>query len=191
MKLYRTCLLLAAATLVSGCGALLPKGRVETPGPFTSFAEAEAALQRVVPFRTRTAELAALGFDPKDGKNVTRIPYPDVLGRLVPYAAVPPEALDPGIRQCVAARAACQAWLFQFSRQDRERHGSFLADFFNVRRTTRITGWWLEALVVESDGVVLFRSLGGQPAIDRVERQSNPLGPFQSSGEGAGAVLLH
>ena len=36
------------------------------------------------------------------------------------------------------------------------------------------------------DGVVLFRSHGGDPRTDRVERQVNPLGPLQQLGEGAG-----
>jgi hypothetical protein len=48
----------------------------------------------------------------------------------------------------------------------------------------------MDALVVVTDGKVLFRNHGGQPQIDRTERQVNPLGPLQPAGESAGAVLL-
>ncbi len=41
-----------------------------------------------------------------------------------------------------------------------------------------------------SDDTVLFRNFAGLPHIDRVERQTNPLGPFQPAGEGVVAALL-
>jgi hypothetical protein len=178
-----------SALALAGCASLLPHGSTDTPSPFASFAEAEAAARRIVPFETRAADLKALGFDPDGGRNVTLIPYPDVLSRLVPYSGVPMDALDPGIRECIAARTACRAWLFHFERQDRKREGGFWGDFFNVRRVTLITGWWFDALVVESDGKVLFRNMAGQPGTHRLDRQINPLGPFQPAGEGAGALL--
>jgi len=59
------------------------------------------------------------------------------------------------------------------------------------RLSTNVKGWWFEAPVVESGGLVLFRSVGGRARTDRVERQSNPLGPFQPAGEGAATVLIH
>ena len=37
----------------------------------------------------------------------------------------------------------------------------------------------------------LALALGGQASTDRVEKQFNPLGPFQPSGESAGSFLLH
>ena len=69
------------------------------------------------------------------------------------------------------------------------REGSFMLDFLNFRRETRVTGWQFEGLLAVRDGVVLFRSHGGDPRTDRVERQVNPLGPLQRLGEGAGGRL--
>jgi hypothetical protein len=46
-------------------------------------------------------------------------------------------------------------------------------------------------LIVVTDGVVLFRNYAGQASTDKVDRQVNPLGPFQPAGESAGPVLIH
>ncbi len=181
--------LLAAAALACGCTNLLPRGSSLQTSPFESFEQAKAQAERIVPFRTRTGELKDFGFDPTS-KNVTQIPYPEVISRLAPYQGVPIDALDPGIRRCLMAQAGCRAYLFRFDRSQRQREGNFWYDFFNVRRVTRTTGWWFEALVVVDDGTVLFRNIGGQASSERLERQVNPLGPLQPSGEGAGALLL-
>jgi hypothetical protein len=179
------------AALLSGCAGALPRGTTQTPSPFATFADAQAAAARIVPFSTKPAQLRELGFDPDQGRNVTLVPYPDVLARLVPYSGVPMEQLDPGIRECISARTLCRGYVFHFERQQRGREGGFVGDFFNVHRVTHTTGWWFDALVIVSDDRVLFRNVAGQASIDRTERQTNPLGPLQHSGEGAGAWLLH
>jgi hypothetical protein len=175
---------------VTGCHSLLPRGSQDTPTGFTSFRDAEAAAQRVVGGKTRTGELKALGFDPVAGTNVTLIPYPEIVARLVPHPGVPVDRLDPGIQQCINSQSACRGYLFHFERQDRKREGNFWLDFLNVRRTTYVSGWWFDTLIVVTDGMVLFRNYGGQATTDRVERQVNPLGPFQPAGEAAGYALI-
>jgi hypothetical protein len=183
-------IVILACTLLAGCGSLLPRGSLATPSPFDSYEQARSAAGRIAPFETRQSQLAALGFDPDAGSNVTVIAYPDIVARLAPYSGVPLEALDPGIRQCILARSQCQGLLFRFERQDRRREGGFWSDFFNVRRVTVTRGWWFEALVVVSGGQVLFSSAQGQARLEHTDRQTNPLGPFQPAGEGAGAILL-
>lgn len=186
---HRLLIVVLACVAMSGCTSLLPRGSSSTPGGFPDFKSAQAAALRIVPLETRLSELKGLGFDPEGGSNVTLIPYPDIVARLAPYPALPLPLLDPGVRKCVEAQAACRGYLFHFERQDRRRTGSFWLDFLNIRRMTDVTGWSFQALVVVSDGTVLFRNYAGQAQIDRVERQSNPLGPFQPAGEAAGALL--
>jgi hypothetical protein len=163
---------------LGGCSSLLPKGSTDTPSPFASFEQAQVAVEKIVAFQTRTSDLKTFGFDPKEGKNVTLIPYPDIVARLAPHPGVPLAALDSGVRQCIEAQTACRAYLFHFERQDRRR------------RSTTVTGWWFDALVVVSNETVLFRNFAGQARIDRIEKQNNPLGPFQPAGEHAGDVLV-
>jgi hypothetical protein len=154
------------------------------------FAQAKTALEHIVALQTSTSELKALGFDIQSGSNVTLISYPEIVARLIPNPGVPLDKLDPGIRQCIEVQTHCRGHLFHFERQERKREGGFWLDFFNIRRTTNTKGWWFEALIVVSDDKVLFRNYAGQAHADRVDKQTNPLGPFQPAGEGAGAVLL-
>lgn len=183
-------LLVPVAIALGGCTSMLPRGSSDTPSPFESFAEAQTAAERIVPFKTSVDQLAALGFDTRDGRNVTVIPYPDIVARLAPYSGVPLEQLDAGVRACIVARRECQGYLFRFEREDRRRQGNFLSDFLNVRRVTHVTGWRFEALLVVSERTVLFRNVAGNAHVERVERQTNPLGPFQPAGERAGSLLL-
>lgn len=180
---------LLALALLAGCTSMLPRGSTDTPSPFNSYAEAQSAAQRIVPFETQVRQLAGLGFDPQEGRNVTLIPYPDILARLAPYSGVPLDQLDAGIRACISIKSDCRGYVFRFERQDRRR--SFVADFFNVQRVTHVTGWWFEALVVVGDDEVLFRNVAGEARIERVEKHKNPLGPLQPAGEAAGSLLIH
>jgi hypothetical protein len=179
-----------AAGILSGCASLLPSGTTATPPTFASFDDARTAAEKVVAFETRTADLKSFGFDPRDGQNVTLIPYPEIVARLAPYPGVPVSGLDPGIRQCIEAQSTCRGYLFHFEHQDRHRDGSFWLDFLNLRRTTTVTGWWFDTLIVVTDDTVLFKNYAGQPRTDRVEKQVNPLGPLQSAGEGAASALV-
>lgn len=188
--MFARALPLLLIALLAGCSSMLPRGSAGTPSPFASYAQAEAAALRILPFETTVHQLAQLGFDPAHGRNVTVIPYPDIVARLAPYSAVPLEKLDPGIRACIASTSACRGYVFRFEQSDRRRSGNFLADFLNVRRVTHVTGWWFESLVVVNDDAVLFRNVAGAASIERIEKQSNPLGPLQSAGEGAGSLLL-
>jgi hypothetical protein len=172
-----------AAAALSACAHLLPDQAVDTRPPFDSFASARAAVERVEPFRTRIGELGPLGFDIQGQRNVTVIAYPDLVARLAPNSSVPLADLDAGIRECILARDACRAYGFHFWSERRERRGGFLADFFNFDRTTAISSWRLDALIVVRGDTVLFRSFGGEPDNVRIEHQRNPLGPLQSAGD--------
>jgi hypothetical protein len=186
----RVLLLSLISALLCACTALLPRARSDTPTTFASFEQARDAAERVIALQTHAADLKALGFDLHSGTNVTLIPYPEIVARLTPHPAVPLDKLDPGIRRCVDVQTACRGHLFHFERQDRKREGGFWLDFLNVRRTTRVTGWWFEILVVMSDDTVLFRNIAGQAHSEKLEEQTNPLGPFQPAGEGAAAAIL-
>ena len=186
----RVIVVLMSCQILSACTSLLPRVDIDTGGGFTSFEQAQAAAQRILPRKTRTEELSALGFDLPAAPNVTLIPYPDIVGRLAPHPGVPIELLDVGVRQCIEAQSDCRGYLLRFERMQRRREGNFWLDFLNMRRTTYYRGWWFETLIVIADNTVLFYNTAGQAQSERVERQVNPLGPFQSSGEGVVRELL-
>ena len=190
MMRIRLLLFPLVGVLLSGCSSLLPRGSSSVGVGFGSFEEARVAAERIIPLKTRTETLDAMGFDVRNGQNVTLVPYPEIVVRLTPHPSVPISTLDAGTRQCIDIQTTCRGYLFRFEREERKREGNFWLDFFNVSRTTNITGWRFEALIVVSDDLVLFRNYSGQARVDRVEKQTNPLGPFQPAGEGAGRSLL-
>jgi len=176
---------------LSACAHLLPDQAIDTRPTFDTFAAASRAVERIEPFRTRISELAALGFDVQGQHNVTLMAYPDLVGRLAPNSSVPFGELDPGIRECIVARDGCRAYQFHFWYEKRERRGGFFADFFNFERTTVVSGWRLEALIVVRGDTVLFRSFSGEPDNSRIEHQRNPLGPLQSAGDALIGAAVH
>lgn len=190
MGVRRLTPLVLAATVLAGCGHLLPRQTSITQSSFEDFEAARRALDQATPFKTTVEDLRLLGFDVRDSANVTLIPYPELVSRLAPNPSVPLSELDAGIRECILSRMACQAYEFELGRQKRQREGGFWADFLNFRRTTAVSGWRFKALVVVRDGVVLFRNYGGEPKVVRTERQVNPLGPFQPAGEAAGGIVM-
>ena len=181
---------LLAGTVLGACSSLLPTSSTAASAGFGSFDEARLAAEQILPLTTHIQELDLLGFDTREGLNVTLVSYPEIVVRLTPHPGVPIGQLDAGIRHCIEIHMACRGYLFRFERENRERQGNFFLDFFNVSRTTHLTGWRFEALIVVSNDMVLFRNYSGQARIERVDRQINPLGPFQPAGEGAGASLL-
>ena len=176
--------------LLAGCAALLPHSASDQPSGFDSFQAAALALDQAVPYRTTAAGLKALGYDLDASANVTLIPYPQLIARLAPNSSVPLDALDEGIRDCILARQACRAYEFHVARESRQREGNFFLDFLNFRRSTVITGWRFEGLLVVRDDVLLFRSHAGEPRTDRTEVEVHPLGPFQPAGESAGGLAF-
>ena len=182
---------LIVCLLLTGCARMLPRGNSGGPSQFDSFEAAAAAFDRIVSHQTTVDELKALGFDLQASSNLTVIPYPQLTARLSPDPGVPFETLDPGIRECILAHQACQAYEFHLTRETSRHEGGFFLDFMNFRRTVRISGWRFDGLVAVRDGVVLFRSYGGEPRNDRTERQVNPLGPLQPAGEAAGGLVIH
>jgi hypothetical protein len=180
--LARICIALACAA-VAGCSALLPRASSQNVSAFETFETAREAFERIVPYRTTLPELKQLGFDVAARGNVQQIPYPQLVGKLVPNPVLTLDRLDDGIRDCIDARQDCRAFVFRVGTEVHERRGAFLPDFLNFRRVTRTHGWRFEGLVLVRDGLVLFRNHGGEPLIDRVEERVNPLGPLQALGE--------
>ena len=177
------CLVAAACVTLAGCAALLPRASMENVSRFESFDLARQAFERVVPYVTTLDDLKALGFDVSADGNVLVVPYPQLVGQLVPNPMLTLDHLDAGIRDCIAARHACRAYVFRLGNEVNERRGPFLSDFLSFRRVTRIHGWRFEGVVLVRGEVVLFRNHGGEPTIDRVEERVNPLGPLQALGD--------
>ena len=65
----------------------------------------------------------------------------------------------------------------------RNRNGNFVADVLGFSKSTQITGWKFNGLLLIKEGVVIYKLSGGTPSIAQEEENTNPLGPVQSIGQ--------
>lgn len=171
----------AAVLLVSGCTSLLPRARSESSA-FKSFDEASKAIDALTPMQSKIDAVTALGIDPVKQPNTVILTHADIVRRFVPSALLKREDLDPGVLRCLQAREACRGWELTAARISRTRSGNFFADFANFSRKTETNGWRFNALILLVDDVVVYRAWGGQPNVNEVEVNTNPLGPLQDLG---------
>lgn len=185
--LYRSRLLvngfvLAIALLAAGCTSMLPKSQSQSP-TFQSFDDARQAIESLVPQKSDLASLSEMGLTPAKQPNTLILTHADVVRRVVNGSVLGKEDLDPGIVTCINARDACRGWELNVARISKARTGNFFADFANFKRRTETSGWRFNALILLVNDVVVYRGWGGQPVINDVEVNTNPLGPLQDMGQ--------
>ncbi|HEY9104561.1 hypothetical protein [Chitinimonas sp.] len=181
---------LALATtlpLLSACSSLLPESKSVEKSAWQSYEDAEAAMNRIQPRRTKLDDLRRMGFDPQTGTNIATLSYADILRRFSAGDGSNVQ-LDKGVRSCLALPAECSGIEVNASGEYRERIGSFWPDFLNFRREWRTTGWRFNAIILLKSNVVVYRTWGGKPNIDKLDKTNNPLGPLQGMGEHAAEI---
>jgi hypothetical protein len=168
---------------VGGCGALLPKGETVTEGPWQTFWDAQQTFDKIIPHETKVEGLQQFKLDPASNPNVTILNYSDVLRRFIPSPTINMLDLDPGVQECIAAKATCKGYEIDQRVTRRKRYGNFWTDFLNFQRKVDIVGWRFNGIILIKDDMVVYKLTGGQPAIHEREETRNPLGPFQGIGE--------
>jgi hypothetical protein len=160
---------------------MLPRARNES-SPFKSFEEASKAIDDLIPMKSDVTTLTTLGIDPVKQPNTVILTQADIVRRFVPSALLRREDLDPGVLRCLEARDACRGWELTATRISKARTGNFFGDFTNFHRRTETTGWRFNALILLVNNVVVYRAWGGQPSVNEIEVNTNPLGPLQEMG---------
>ncbi|WP_026842424.1 hypothetical protein [Citrifermentans bremense] len=161
----------------AGCTHLLPRGKSITESPFQNYSDAKTAFDQIEIGKTTVEDLQKLGFDVTSAPNLKLLNYLDIAATV---QAIPNKDLDPGLQACLKARADCRAYLFEPKRTYTKRIGNFWLDIFNFKRKSQETGWRFKALIVFVNHHVAYKLSSGEPKIDQVNDQVNPLGPFQA-----------
>ena len=178
---------LAAAALAAGCAALLPKSQSEVRSAWTSFGDARATIERIVPGETSTEGLKALGIDPYASPNVQLLTYSDIVLRFP--VNLPNAPLDDGLRACLAAGKACVGYAIGVREVKRDRVGPFWQDALGFKRVVDVSGWSFNALILLVGDRVVYTLHGGQPNLREQEVTRQPLGPVQNFGESIGGLV--
>ncbi len=168
---------------LAGCADLLPKASSIVQVDWTSYQDARDAIDQIVPYETRRAELTAAGLDPATNPSITILTFSDLAQRFSAGAAVRAEDLDPGVRQCLVSGKQCSGYAVNVRKVHRDRIGSFWLDSLNFKRQVETTGWSFIALILMVDDLVVHTLYGGQPRIHEIETTRNPLGPLQGWGD--------
>lgn len=172
---------LSLTLLMGGCTSMLPKSLNESP-TFQDFDDARKAIESLEPRKSTLATLSGMGISPAKQPNTLILTHSDIVRKVVSGSVLTKEDLDPGIVTCLDARDACRGWEVNVARIAKARTGNFWADFLNFKRRTETTGWRFNALILMVNDVVVYRAWGGQPVINEVDVNTNPLGPFQDMG---------
>ena len=188
--LLRTIPSLALAALLVSCTALLPKSKAETEAAWSSFDEARAAIEKIEPYKTTRTDLKGIGIGTERDPTITLLSHVDIAVRFPIGGVLREDDVDRGIRDCLKAGKACNAYQINVKRTNRDRVGNFWLDALRFRREVDVTGWTFNALVLFVDDLAVYAVYGGQPTIHELEVERNPLGPLQGWGEWVGAKAL-
>jgi len=175
----RCALIAIALASLEACAALLPKAHVATVVSWTSFDEAKAAIDKIVSYQSRRADLTAQGIDPVLNPAITILNYSDVVQRFATGAIVGADQVDRGIRECLIAGKSCTGYQIEARRTNLKRVGNFWLDTFNFRREVDVGGWSFRATILFVDDLAVYTIYGGQPLIHEQELARNPLGLLQ------------
>lgn len=179
--MLRACSLLAGAGIAGGCSTWLPRAQ-SWSSSFETFEDARTAIESLEPMKSDVATLRNIGISPTQQPNMLILTQADIMRRFISGIPLKRDDLDPGVRACLEAHDACRGWEFYGSRIVKARTGNFVADFTNFSRRTETTGWRFNALILLINDVVVYRAWGGQPRINEIEVNTNPLGPAQEMG---------
>ena len=174
---------LVAALALAGCAELLPKAHSEVASPWKSYAEARAAIDRIVPYRTTAKELADHGFNPFATQNVQLLNFSDLVLRFPISGSLPLERLDRGLRECFEAGRNCTGYSVAVRETKRDRVGNFWLDALQFHRVVDVSGWSFNAVILLVEGQVVYVVHGGQPVLREQETNTQPLGIFQGWGD--------
>jgi hypothetical protein len=163
------------------CSSLLPRAGNES-FYFDSFEQAQHAIESLVPMQSTVKDLEARNLDPEHQPNTVLLSFADISKKFLGTGVLSKDDLGPGISACLSARDACRGLDLNISKIEKKRTGAFFPDFINYHRRTETTGWRFNALILVVDDVVVYRSWGGQPEVNEIDNQKNPLGPFQDIG---------
>jgi hypothetical protein len=174
-------LLLCLVIGIASCSGALPKGEKVIKSPWSSFAEAKTSYDQIVLDKTKSSDLKTLGFDPYTTANVRIMSYLDIAQKFSPYNTTEYSTIPPSVQLCLAARESCMAYEVTPGENKSKRVGNVFLDLLHFNRKTIETGWKFDALIVLNHDIVVYKIWSGEPILDGMKQEINPLGPLQGS----------
>ena len=169
-----------------GCAtqSLLPTQGVYTESSFETYTQVEGVVNEIVVGKTKYSDLVEMGLDLEKIPNVKRLTYLDVMSKFKldspsRYTLFNKIELPAGVLKMLASRENGLAYEINLERLKNQREGSVFLDILNFRKTIHTTGWKISVLILIVNDTVEYVLYSGEKNIDRLEKEKNPLGPFQ------------
>jgi hypothetical protein len=180
MKTFFTlCFVVSALVLTTGCRVLFPDEDNRPQNSWTTYEQAQSAFDRILPHQTTVTDLRKMGFDPTNSPNMKVLTYLDVIGRFLPNQSITKGDLPPDVRYCLEAKDGCRGFELVIDSNRHKRYGNLPLDILGFKKKTRVTGWSFRALLIVQNDIITYKLASGEPNIDRIEKKTKPLGPFQ------------
>jgi hypothetical protein len=177
-----------------GCTSqsLLPTRGVYTESSYETYTEVEGVVNEIVVGHTKVPDLVKMGLDLENMPNVKRLTYLDVMSKFKldspsRFTLFNKIELPAGVLKTLAAKEDGLAYEINLEKLKNKREGSVFLDILNFRKTVHTTGWKISVLILVVDDTVEYVLYSGEKNIDRLEKEKNPLGPFQ--GFDAGDII--
>src|SRR5438552_8772450 len=173
---------LLVSCLVGACTSLLPKSKEVTASPWQTYQDAQETFDKIIPGHTTIADLRVMSLDPSANANIAILNYADVMRKFMLNQSFSINDHDSGVRECVLAKIACRGFEITQSSVLKQRLGNVIFDVLGFHRETHTAGWRFNGLILLRDDIVVYKLTGGQPVIQAMEENQNPLGPVQAIG---------
>jgi hypothetical protein len=166
-------------TVFAGCSKLLPRAEETTLSQWKNFDQVKAVYDRI-DTGASLETLTSLGFNLQKSPNVELLNHTDLMAI---FQYTPFTELDTSLRDCLEHPDICRGYVYDLKHLRSKRTGNFWADFFNFHRITDIRGWHFRMLLVLKQEQVVYKLWSGTRSIEKTQKERNPLGPLQSSGD--------
>ena len=186
MKKASNILIAMVLFFTGGCAtqSLLPTQGIYTESSFETYTQVEGVVDKIVVGETKYSDLVNMGLDLENIPNVKKLTYLDVMSKFKldspsRFTLFNKIELPSGVLKTLAAREDGLAYEINLERLKNKREGSVFLDMLNFRKTIHTTGWKINVLILIVDDTVEYVLHSGEKNIDRLEKEKNPLGPFQ------------
>ena len=171
--------LLCTLLLCAGCSSMLPIKTTTTHSEWGEYKQLNTLANNIRAGHTLT-DLKGLGFDVNTTENIEVLTYLDVAKRFGLLGLRDPNLKIPaGVQRMVDAAEKGRGYELTVQNTVVKREGSFWKDFLNFKQIKRTTGWKFTVLIITVEDKVEYVLHKGNPNINTLEIEKNPLGPFQ------------
>lgn len=180
MKNIKMLALTSLLLVAVGCSGLLPKKYTVTHNQWTEY-EQISVIGNHIHAGQNINDLKLVGVDVDKTKNIEHLTHLDVAKKFGLIGHKDDSLKTPaGVQKMLDAAEKGRGYELTVQHTTETREGNFWKDFFKFKRITRTTGWKYNILIITVNDKVEYVLHKGNPNINRLTIEKNPLGPFQS-----------